>query len=397
MKTIYALLSIVLFFGFSTAQAYDLTTSPWLTGDWGGARTQLADKGIEFNLGYGSEIAHNFSGGDRQMTDYTDQWLVGAGFNFEKMGLWHGGTARITMTDRNGSNLGGDARIGNDMLLQEVYGRGQTLHMTQFWYNQKFFDDKVEWKAGRLTVGEDFASFSCNFQNLSFCGAQPGNLVGSYWLNWPTSVWATNVKYHSSEEITWQVGAYQVNPTYVDNSYADKYGWTLDNPSGSNGTLIPAEMIYKPTVMGFVGSYKFGVWYNTAKGPEVTNNTTYSAQYGGYINFEQPVTGTKEAPQMSVFLNVTQAASNTAAIDRQISLGTQYHGIFGRGGDSVAFAVGTTNNVGVGSEYDAELYYSYAPIPSVYFRPNVQYVMDPGGTSANADAFVLGLKTGVAF
>ena len=29
----------------------------------------------------------------------------------------------------------------------------------------------------RLTVGEDFASFSCDFQNLTFCGAQPGNLV----------------------------------------------------------------------------------------------------------------------------------------------------------------------------------------------------------------------------
>ena len=98
------------------------------------------------------------------------------------------------------------------MLIQEVYGRGQTWHMTQFWLNQSFLDNRVQWKIGRLTVGEDFASFSCDFQNLTFCGAQPGNLVGSYWVNWPTSQWATRLKVSTSEQTYVQAGVYQVNP-----------------------------------------------------------------------------------------------------------------------------------------------------------------------------------------
>ena len=45
------------------AQAYDITTSPHLFGDWGGLRTSLSERGIDLNLGYTGEAAHNFSGG----------------------------------------------------------------------------------------------------------------------------------------------------------------------------------------------------------------------------------------------------------------------------------------------------------------------------------------------
>ena len=38
---------------------------------------------------------------------------------------------------------GGVGGIGNNLLIQEVYGRGQTWHMTQFWLNQSFFDETM--------------------------------------------------------------------------------------------------------------------------------------------------------------------------------------------------------------------------------------------------------------
>lgn len=61
-------------------------------------------------------------------------------------------------------------------------------------------------------MGEDFANFSCDFQNLTFCGSQPGNLVSGYWVNWPTSQWATRIKLQVSQQTYVQIGAYQVNP-----------------------------------------------------------------------------------------------------------------------------------------------------------------------------------------
>ena len=68
-----------------------------------------------------------------------------------------------------------DAGLGTLQQVQEVFGRGQTLRLSQFWYDQKFIDGVVDWKTGRITFGEDFAAFSCDFQNLTLCGAQPAD------------------------------------------------------------------------------------------------------------------------------------------------------------------------------------------------------------------------------
>lgn len=106
--------------GAADAQADDIATSPYLSGDWGGQRQQLAARGVVFNLGYGSQLAHNVSGGTDRLTRYTDQWEFGATLDLDKRWGWQGTTFQFTMTDRNGRNLGADADIGNNMLIQEV-------------------------------------------------------------------------------------------------------------------------------------------------------------------------------------------------------------------------------------------------------------------------------------
>ena len=43
-----------------------------------------------------------------------------ATLDLDKRWGWQGTTFQFTMTDRNGRNLGADADIGNNMLIQEV-------------------------------------------------------------------------------------------------------------------------------------------------------------------------------------------------------------------------------------------------------------------------------------
>ena len=398
-------------------------------GDWGGLRTRLEDRGVSFQLEYGSQLAHNFSGGVDHLTRYADQWTLGVSANTEKLWGWKGGALQATLTDRNGRNLGADAEIGNNMLVQEIYGRGQTWHLTQFWLDQALLGDHLQIKLGRLTVGEDFASFPCDFQNLTFCGSQPGNLVSSYWVNWPTSQWATRVKFQASQVYA-QLGAYQVNPRYVDDSYARHRGWTLDNPSGTTGTLIPFEVGWLPVLAGRAGTYKVGGWYNTAQVPDLYYDIDHrsrgitglaalerSGHHGGYLSVQQQITGADEGQGASVFLNVSAADRNTSVLDRQVAVGVTYKAPFGRARDAIGLAAGATHNnaryadfvrdnnartgqssvAGDGNEYAVELYYSWAPAPGLFLRPNLQYIVHPGGTSKNQNAFVMGLKSGVSF
>ena len=143
----------------------------------------------------------------------------------------------------------------------------------------------------------------------------------------------------------------------------------------------------------------------------------HSGQYGAYLNFQQQVSGRAGERGATVFLNISQADRNTAKVDGQISMGLQYRAPFERSPDTIGLAVGATHNnsryanfvrennlrtgqkvvAGSGYEYVGELYYGWSPVPSVFLRPNLQYILDPGGTSQNKNAFVLVFKSGLAF
>jgi porin len=417
--------------GLAAAPDSHADDSPYLFGDWNGTRTRLEQEGIKFDFGYGFEAAHNFTGGTRSLTRYTDQWKFGASLDLDKLWGWSGGKFDIYITDRNGRNLGADANIGNNQLIQEVYGRGQTWHITVFALDQKFFDGRLEWRIGRLPVGEDTASFTCDFQNLTFCGAPPGNIVGDYWANWPTSQWATWLKFNTTATTYVKVGAYQVNPNYVDDAWARRNGWKLNFPGGTTGALMPAEFGWTPKANGLPGIYKIGGWYNNSGGKDLYLNTDReplalaggtalqrSGRYGGFLEMMQQVSGDAGGPGTTVFFNFSQADKFTSATDRQIAMGAEYKGVFNRPRDMIGFAVGATHANGRlgdyqrqyntlnptaqvkvldGYEYVSELFYNWSPIPSINLRPNLQYILHPGGTRQNSNAFVLGLKTSIAF
>jgi porin len=399
-------------------------------GDWGGLRTRLYHRGIDFQLGYTAELAYNARGGDEHLGRHADQFNVGATFDLQKLLGWSGAKVQITITDRNGDNLSADANLGTLMQVQEIYGRGNVFRWTQFWYEQALFDDKLDFKLGRMGVGEDFMAFSCFFQNLSFCGSLPGNIV-STWFNWPVSQWAARVRVNLTPQVYAQVGAYQVNPSYL----VPGNGMKLNNPDGTIGTLIPVEVGWTPKLgqAQLPGEYRIGFWYDSSDQPDVflaANGRplvsspgmaphTNGHETGGYVMLQQQVTTRHEDPArgLSFFANFVQADRDTATIDQLITLGLFYTGPFdARPQDDIGFAIGRThvnsrvadgqklqNASGVGpvpvqgSEYPLELYYTYNATSWLMLRPNLQFIYHPGGTSERQNVVVLGLKASMKF
>jgi len=396
--------------------------------DWDGLRNELRDLGIDFRIGYTSETATNVQGGTQEGVTYDDQFTFSLGFDLQKLLDLNQAKFQVTVTDRNGQNLSSVEDLQSLQQVQEIYGRGQTWLLTQFWYDQKYFGDTLDWKIGRLTEGEDFAAFSCEFMNLTFCGAQPGNLVGNYWYNWPISQWGTRFKVNIATFGYVQVGAFVVNPSYLLQKYAFDFG----NPIGATGALLPFEIGWLPVFGdGLDGSYKFGAWYNTSRGADVFENTARQplvldggqplvrdGSYGEYINFQQRLTGTAElARGISVFLNATSADRRTAVLDKQVTLGMFDSGIIGwRPKDKLGVAIGGTHvnsRVAAGerlqdllgedavpiqsSEYVGEVFYAAELAPWIELRPNVQYVRHPGGTSQNTDDVIVGLRLAATY
>jgi porin len=363
--------------------------------DWDDLRAMLRERGIDLRIGYVSETATNAQGGNEELWRYTDQWTFQTRLDLQKLFELNQAQFGMVITDRNGHSLSADAHLGSLQSVQQLYGRGQTWRWTEFWYDQKYANGLLDWKIGRLPEGDDFASFSCEFMNLTFCGAPPGNIVGTYWYNWPVSQWATRVKANVTGFGYVQLGAYEVNPSYLLTRYA------------------------------------LGGWYSSSTVPDVVENADGQpvaiaggqplmrhGQYGAYLNFQQRLTagvGTDSKRGLSVFANATYADRRTSTIDSQVAVGMLYQQPFAwRSADELGIAVGEThvnprvadverlqNARGYGlpgaqtSEWVAEAFYNIHVKGWLDLRPSVEDVVAPGGVSRNANDLIVGLRLAI--
>ncbi|MCD7097911.1 carbohydrate porin [Stenotrophomonas sp. MMGLT7] len=406
--------------------------SPVLSGDWGGTRTRLEQDGIAFQLGWTNEAAHNASGGERHLTRSAGQFVLGTTLDLERLWNWRGASFQATVSKRYGENLGADAGIGASQLLQEIYGRGQTWWLTRFSLDQELWDGRLALRIGKSPVGADFGYDGCAFQNLTFCGAPPGNIEGRYWLNWPIAPWGLRARLATGDRTYLQLGVYQVNSRYTDDRWARRNGWKLDNPGGTEGALVPVEFGWMPRPRGLPGTYKLGAWINTGGGPDLYLNSERlplagaggeplqrNNSYGGYLSIVQQLAGEADGKGPQLFFNLTKADRATARFDGQLAVGLIYQGIFDRPRDSAGIAFGATESSSLyarharawnaahpgseplvpagGYEKVVEVFYAWSPLASIRVQPSLQYVADPGGAGERHNALVLGLRTSVAF
>ncbi|WP_447588058.1 carbohydrate porin [Aquipseudomonas campi] len=433
----YSLLTLMM--AAATAPTVLADDSEWMLGDWGGLRTELRDKGYEFQINYTGEAAANVSGGysSHRTGRYADQFYLGTHLDLQKILGWDNADFQLGVTERSGRNITGelsDPRTGGLGSVQEVYGRGKTWRLTQMWYRQSFFDKALDFKVGRFGPGEDFASFDCKFQNLAFCGAQIGNWAGDIIYNWPVSQWAGRVKLSLTPDTYVQVGAFEMNPSYLD----PDNGFKLSG-SGNKGAMIPVELVHQLQLGGLPGEYRIGAYRSSASADDVYRNTdgaplavdggdpkSHGSKHGYWAVAKQQVWADagNAARGLNLFATVTLHDKDTSKIDRFMSAGLTYTAPFdSRPKDEIGFAVANihvndrfsdnqrlTNRVSgavdyndanylpvQGSETNVELYYGLQATRWLVVRPNVQFVGRPGGVSAVDDAWIAGVKFSTDF
>ena len=392
--------------------------SPWMLGDWNGQRTALQAKGYDFSLGYTGEMAtlldaaHSSSHG----TEYADQFAIGAHLNLEKILGWQDTEAQITITERNGHSLSQTSNALNGHLSssQEVWGRGQTWRLTDFWIKKQFLDQKLDIKVGRFGEGEDFNTFDCDFQNLALCGSQVGNWVGDQWYNWPVSQWATRVKYNIRPDLYAQVGVYEYNPENLERSK----GFNLST-DGSHGVIIPAEVVWSSQLGAeqLSGEYRAGYYYSTADAVEINHPERNAHKQGGWVVAKQQLATHHgdTSRGLTGFMNLTVHDSKTNNVSNMQNVGLVYKGAFDvRPKDEIAIGLArismnddvndsniVNNSVDVrglqSEEYDAEIYYGIHATNWLTVRPNIQYIRHVGAYKNGENAWVGGIKFQTAF
>ncbi|GJD47785.1 Porin B [Methylobacterium crusticola] len=399
-----------------------------LLGNFGGVRDDLYRAGIRVDASVDYQAATNIQGGVRgQDVRGSGQLVFRATADMNRLAGIEGGTLAVILTDRFGRSLTADQGLQLLQQTEEVFGRGRIPRLTTFSYDQQF-GPNIDLKFGRLPVGSDFAGFACEFQNLTFCGAQPGNMVGNYWYNWPVSQYAARLRLGNLDTGYLQAGVYQVNQRDLDD------GFNVD-PTRATGALAIVEGALFPKVgpLGYRGSYTVGGWFQTAGGPDLYRNGAglplsvaggtplahqeRSGVYGIAIQEVYRPLPDNPARNISAFVRVAFANPSTSAIDQQMTAGAVYKGFWdARPFDWIGVAFGVSHassalarGIAALSAFDGafrpqpgyeralEVFYSFALTPDVVIRPNIQFVNRPGGVAGRTDVLVFGVKSGVTF
>jgi len=402
--------------------------SKWALGDWDGNRTILADQGYEFTFGYTGQFAgtlHTEHKGNGSA--YADQWTIGTKLNLEKILDWNDTEAEIKITHRGGQSLNqeADALSQKFFQTQEVYGRGQTWRLTDFWIQKSFFDRHLDIKVGRYGIGGEFARADCLFQNLSLCGGQVSKGAGDQWYDAPVSQWAMRIRYNLHPELYAQVGVFEQNPIN-GNATNTTDGFNLST-DGSKGAIIPVEVVWSPKKafeqLPLPAEYRLGYFYSTVDAKNVKYDYTQSNlgqplndnyhKNSVWASMKQQLTS-KDGDNSRGLTVMGQAIffDDETSIYKDIqNIALVYKGLFANrpedelgGGvarihinsDAQKFKDSALTH-GFNSEVNAEIYYGLKLRNWLMIKPNVQYIHNISANPSNKSAWVGGVKFNMDF
>lgn len=407
-----------------------------LLGDWGGLRTRLHDGGLDLTLDYRGEAGAVVAGGKRRGADYAQQVELKADADWGKIARAKGLRTHMILVNRAGRNASTDYAGDQLFQIQEIFGgtHAAIVHLVELYAQQKLDDDHIDIAAGRLPVGEDFATspLYCAFMNTAICG-YPHSLPAKVGFSvFPNSTWGARIRAAPGAHVYAQVGAYQVRP-----KFGGKYGFDWGF-SGTTGTYFPAEVGWEPEfgAAALPGHYKAGFGYDTSNykdnlldavgRPFVLSGAPpreHASRHSWYLLADQMLARNGDGPANGfvVMGGYVHSAPATSQLSDFVFLGLLDQGVIaGRPDDSAGIIVSKATisgslhdsealQSGLGltlaggapsvqtSEIIVEGRYQVALRPGLDVMPDIQYLVRPSASRHYRNATALGLRIDADF
>ena len=349
-----------------------------ITGEWGGLRKKLVDHGVTVKGLYTGEFASHYSGGplNKNATLYHDNLDLTMIVDTEKAGLWPGGTIWVYGLRNHGNDP--SAYTVGDLQTASNIGAYDQFIINEAWLNQDFAEGRVSVLAGLHNLNSEFfvSTYGALFINSSF-GIQPEVSHNAGVSIFPMSGLGMRLR---------------VKPT--ENSYLQAADYDGVPParqlpvSGANGEFQVAEAGY----INNASDIKIGYWRHTAE--KIHAGQTFDGNYGYYGIVDQQLVqfDNAEHSAISVFAQYGWVPSERNDVTGYLGGGLHLHGLVpGRPVDDIGFAVGRASTH-VDAETVYELTYRLVLTDWLAFRPDYQWIQNPGGDAANNTANVAFLR-----
>lgn len=435
--------------GEESAKPEGLFEREQMTGDWGGLRTSLKDKGFSFTGTYIADFLGNSSGGARRKTSYAGRLDLGMDVDLEKLVDWSGAKLHANAFQTTGRGLSASA-LGNNLLKPSGVEAQPATRLYTLWLEQAFWSDKASLRLGQLAADDEFmvSDYAATFVNSTF--GWPGSMGANLPNGGPSFPLATpGVRLKLQPTANWSLLAALFNgdPAGPGPNPEQRNGSGVEFRTG-DGVFAIAELAYsvnaEKDAKGLKGTYKLGGWLHSARrfadqrfdaagrsiadplGAGVARQRRGDA--GLYAMIDQMVWKPDEAGDqgLALFARLSLNPDDRNQISVYGDVGATYKGIIpGRDDDVLGLAFGYAKISDRASDLDRdirrfsgqntpirdyeaviELTYQFALAPWWILQPDLQYIMHPGGnilppnatgTAPMRNAFIGGVRTVVKF
>lgn len=424
-----------------------------LTGDWGGARSALADRGVVVTLDYIGETLSVLRGGLKRGTSYEGRGDGIVNTDLEKLIGWTGGSTHVRAFQIHKYRQNAADLVGSIADPSNIDATSTTRLFTA-WFQQDFG------KAGSIRVGQLAADDE--FLTSTTAGGLINGTFGwatmlasnlpSGGAAYPLATPGARLQINLTESFSLLGGAFSGDPAgkrcYDDNPDANpqicnKHGTTF---SFSGGTFWIGEAQYQRNqekdATGLASAYKIGAWYHTGNkfadqhfGEDGNGNIVSLAtdpplpfnhrdNWGIYGVIDQML-WRNNGKSISVFVRAGASPSDRNLISRYIDGGIGFKGLFpGRPDDTLTLgaahskiskdAAALDNDILAlngppfpirNAETVFEASYIMQLAPWWTLQPDVQYIRRPGGNVPDpndasktiGNAFIIGARTTINF
>ncbi|HOW72173.1 MAG TPA: carbohydrate porin [Phycisphaerae bacterium] len=397
-----------------------------MTGDWGGLRNQMADAGITFDINVTQILQGNAHGGvdTKNGHRYSGSGDLTLTLDTAKMGLWDGGTFVLNAEPKWGDgilNKVGSLMPVNMDAVKPGFGEGCMMTLSEFFYQQVLFDGKLILLAGKLDGSRAFdTNVFANDERIQFMNlALRNNPVIPLFLPYTTMGVGAVVN---------PIEALSIRTAVTDAEGRAKTTGFETTFHGPTHTSLLHEWDIKVKPCGLPGNQRFGfLWTSMEKqhlqpkspfkelGPTLTKVVgpkvmgwmapylpfdTSPDEVGLFYNFDQYLyTETNDPTQgVGLFGRFGWARQDASAIAHHYSFGVGGKGVVPTR-DNDTFGVGyyyldLSNKMpdAYNCEQGVEVYYNIAITPWLHISPDLQVIMDPGGSEAHDVSVVYGVR-----
>lgn len=384
-----------------------------LTGDWGGGRSSLYEKGVTVELTHKSDFLENSSGGLQRGSVWLANSEIAVNMDMDKLAGWGATTVFIQYHVQHGDQTKdfNGAYVGSFSGVDNIETGANTGQFYQAWLQKNSADDKLSLLAGLYAVDSEFYVTDTSglfIQPPYGMSAEMAPTGQNGPPVFPLGALAVRLKYTSSG-------------FYAQGALTDGVPGNPNNPHGTHirldkgdGTLAVVELGYNTSEEGkSFNKTAFGLWGYSARANDLVDvdalgNPIRRRDQGFYFLAERTLHAEQNDPAqgLSGFVRFGTANKDVYQADRSGSLGLHYQGLFdGRDDDTAGIAVTSSHasskyrqlNASDSSETVVEVTYRAQLKPWLAVQPMVQRIINPNMDTTLRDAWVAGMRLEVAF